>query len=70
MKFEQALQAMRIGKVVYNKKEPDFKYGIDDLIDGKAIWYECKGMKYYFRDEIGFHQQEILSEEWELKQND
>ena len=70
MRFEQALQAMRIGKVVYNKQEPDFKYGIDDLIDGKVIWYECKGMKYYFLDEIGFHQNEILSEEWELKQDD
>jgi len=66
MKFEEALQAMRVGKIVYNKQEPDFKFGID----GKAIWYECKGMKYYFRDEIGFHQQEILSEEWELKQDD
>ena len=53
MRFEQALQAMRIGKVVYNKQEPDIKYGMDDLLE-KKLWYECKGQK------------EILSEDWEF----
>ena len=66
MKFEDALQAMRIGKVVYNKQEPDFNYGIDNNEKGNVLWYECKGMKYYFLDEIGFHQNEILSEDWEV----
>lgn len=66
MRFEEALKAMRIGKVVYNKQEPDFKYGIDKNKKGNVLWYECKGMKYYFLDEIGFHQNEILSEDWEV----
>lgn len=57
---------MRIGKVVYNKQEPDIKYGMDDLINGKNLWYECKGQKYYFCDVLGFHQKEILSEDWEI----
>lgn len=61
MKFEQALQAMRKGGIVYNKEEPEIKYGMDN----KTLWYECKGMKYYFRDFIGFSQKEILSEDWE-----
>lgn len=65
MRFEQALQAMRIGKVVYNKQEPDIKYGMDDLLE-KKLWYECKGKKYYFSDIFGLHQKEILSEDWEI----
>lgn len=66
MRFEEALKAMRIGKVVYNKQEPDFKYGIDNNKKGNVLWYKCKGMKYYFLDEIGLHQNEILSEDWEI----
>lgn len=65
MKFEQALQAMRIGKVVYNKQEPDIKYGMDVSLENK-LWYECKGKKYYFSDILGLHQKEILSEDWEI----
>lgn len=70
MRFEQALQAMRIGKVVYNKQEPDIKCGMDDLIDGKSLWYERRGQKYYFCDVFGFQQKEILSEDWEIAENE
>ena len=67
MRFEQALQAMRIGKVVYNKQEPNISYGIDNLENSKALWYGCGSLRYYFRDFIGFHQKEILSEDWEVQ---